>query len=173
MNAYGTYKEPDHFKWLGLNLTLDRASDCVCLDHYLRYKKNANVSTDYDPSHDGKNTGRGTLKQADFWTHMVQSPYPRPQPLWKPTVQISYGSNACQAFFCYFGIYGFDQLRPELRVRIDVDAAAFTANTRMCMRILRTLHFKRPIFPVPFATITYSIGYDDRPCRSKMPTGIR
>ena len=59
VNADGACTEPDPFKWKGLNLALDRGSDCVCLDRYSRYKKNANVSTDDDPSHDGKILGGG------------------------------------------------------------------------------------------------------------------
>ena len=49
--------QQDPFLWPHLSLAMDRGPDCVCTDHYLAYRKDVNITTDYDPSHDLKKRG--------------------------------------------------------------------------------------------------------------------
>ena len=71
-DANGKRLITDPFARPHLNLAMDRGPDCVCMDHNLAYQKRINISSDYDPSHDGKNVGRGALKACDLWSHQVQ-----------------------------------------------------------------------------------------------------
>ena len=72
----GSYENPDPFSWFGLNLALDRGPNCICLDHFCGYSLFMLVNVDYDPSHDGKNVGKCTLKKVDLWSSQVTAPYP-------------------------------------------------------------------------------------------------
>ena len=70
----GNYSIADPFAWPTLSLSPDRGADMVCCDHFLAYEAQINLSTDYDPSHDGKNVGKGTLKNVGLWSHQVAPP---------------------------------------------------------------------------------------------------
>ena len=70
----GKYSIEDPFQWPSLNMSPDRGADMVCADHFLSYDKNLNLTCDYDPSHDAKNVGRGTLKECGQWSHQVTTP---------------------------------------------------------------------------------------------------
>ena len=61
----------DPFEWPAMGILPDRGSDMVCTDHFLGYEASINCACDYDPSHDGKNVGKNTLKTVNLWSHQV------------------------------------------------------------------------------------------------------
>ena len=73
----------DPYGWSGLNLSTDRGADMVAIDNFLSHI-GIFVNTDYDPSHDAKNVGRGALKSSGLWSRQVLHPALTP-----PTYNIS------------------------------------------------------------------------------------
>ena len=61
------------FEWPHLNMVEDRASENVCLDHTLSYRKDEkyNVHTDWDINHSTTLSSSTAIKRANLWRHHV------------------------------------------------------------------------------------------------------